>query len=336
MRRVIRAFLILATLLVIGFSQLGSYASSAPCVDVNCRDVTGTVTDPHANPIAGITVWLKTTNGYTETGVTDAAGHYAVHMPIPSTVTCPIAGTFADEFYAGDAYRGKLCDDATLDFHPKYRVRATAPSREIFFPDYSKAATIHLVLYANSHSYPAPFAKDPLSWTLTNHTVSSGTKALAAQGIFTAPTATKVATGVWSYVWQADLTSKVSSPTMVHVDWGNGTNFAQMMDCRMLFIGEGITSISPATAVPGQLVTIKGQSFGTTAGHIQLNGYGYQGGIDPTSIISWTTTEIQFLLPADAKNTWIRVFTNSGANAWCLGGGTGAPTQKVPLKVLGS
>jgi hypothetical protein len=104
----------------------------------------------------------------------------------------------------------------------------------------------------------------------------------------------------------------------------------------MLFIGEGITSISPATALPGQIVTVTGVSLGTAKGRIQLNGYGYQGGIDPTSIVKWTPTEIQFLLPADAKNTWIRVFTAAGANPWCLGGGTGAPTQKVPLKVLGS
>lgn len=324
-----RKFLLLFAFFGLLLAATGAHANDT-CVDSLCIDITGKVVDPHGNGVPNIAVWAQGAGQHREETVTDASGAYQFHLPQQTGFNgCWLIGGKPDMFYAvGTA--GSFCKDSTVNIPSAYRTVAQAPKgREYFYPDATQPVPMDLEVYANAHTYPAPFHNDPMTWVVTDHPLGTSTKVIAQQGTFSQMTVTKIG-DVYKYVWKHHILIQPHGESMVHVDWGIGSTFANMMDCRMLWFGFGITKISPSNALPGQVVTIDGLGFGTKTGRIymQIERGTKAGYIDPSNIVSWSPTRIQFVVPVNGWSGYLRVFNASGLGPRCLGSTYGTPSPR--------
>lgn len=324
-----RALWFFALLLVVGLTQAGAFATGA-CDGAPCTTISFHVLDPHGNAIENYLVWAKYNANYQQTGRTGTDGRVTLEVPTQPSSNCWIVGGSPDEFLTGSAIPGRVCGDTNVELRPLYRVRSWITPRETVIPNLGKFP-YHLEVYANSRTNPAPFAGDALTYTLTYHNGGSPVKKLYLQSVFAAPTAT-LTSGVWKYIWKVDLEPVVTEPTMIHVDWGDKTNFGQMMDCRMIFAGFGLDK-QPVPYRPLSTITLTGNGFGNTRGFITLN-QATRTEVDPIYIQQWTDTVVKFILPPNiTSNTYVRLTRADGLAPWCMGGGVGLPTNQTILAV---
>jgi hypothetical protein len=315
-----------AIMFVIALVNSGAFADTT-------TTFTGRVVDPHGNAVPDYLVWAKLGQTYQVTSRSDSQGRFTLNVPTQPSNNCWIVGGSPDEFYTGSGVPGTVCGSSTVQLNPLYRVRSQLTPKETYVSNLG-SIPYHLELYANSRSNPAPFASDPLTYTLTYHTISPTQKIIYAQGVMPAPTATAAAGGITRYEWKIDLTPVVTKPTMIHVDWGNKTNFGQMMDCRMIFAGITLLPRTGQTYMPASVVTLDGAGFGALLGKLVLETNTSVTWVDPKLILSWTDTRIQFVIPPNVNSdAYVRAWRADGLAPWCMAGGPGLPTNKIPLKI---
>jgi hypothetical protein len=324
-----RKFLLLCAFFGLLFAVVGAHAD-ATCSDAVCIDVTGKVIDPHGNGVPNINVWAQGAGSQRVNTTTNAAGAYELHLPQQTgTNNCWLIGGSPDMFYAiGNA--GTHCTDGTVNIPALYRTVAQAPAgREFFYPSTTQSVPMDLEVWANSHTYPAPFENDPMRWTITDHPLGESVKRVAQDGAFSTRTVTKIG-DVYHYVWRHHIIIEPHGASMVHVDWGLNSTFHSMMDCRMLWFGFGMQKISPSNALPGQVVTIEGVGFGTKLGRVYMTtDRGTRSSyVDPSNILSWTPTKVEFIVPVNGSSGFFRLYNASGIGPRCLGGSYGTPSPR--------
>ena len=329
-----RRFLLLCLFLSVFAGSIGAQANDN-CVDAICIDITGTVVDPHGNGVPDIVVWAQGAGQNRETTTSDANGHYTFHLPNQTSYQgCYLIGGKPDPYYAVGV-AGNFCKDGVVNIQTAYRSIAQAPKgREYVYTDVTKPVTMDLAVQALSHTYPAPFENDPMTFTVTNHPLGASTRSVMQEANFSERTVSKVGEA-WLYVWKEHITITPTGASMVHVDWGFHSVFANMMDCRMLWFGFAMTKVSPDNVLPSQIATIDGYGFGTKKGkiYIPLERGTKAGYVDPNNIVSWTPTQIQFIVPTNAWSGWFRVYNSSGLGPPCLGLSLGTPSSKLWLSV---
>jgi hypothetical protein len=330
-----RKLLLLLAFMGVVAGTLGARADDL-CADQSmCMNIQGRIVDPHGTGIPNIGVFAQGVGQYRVDSITDANGHFEFHLPDQQALKgCFLVGGHPDTFYAVPTY-GNVCKDSSITMMAPYRATAIAPKgREYFYPNTTQQIPIDLQIYVDSHTNPAPFDADPLTWTVADHPAGENTVHIAQQGTFPSHTITKVADGVWQYVYTVHIVIQPHGVSMVHVDWSLNSVFMSMMDCRMYWFGMGMTKISPSSVVPGQVETIDGMGFGSDLGRVYLqraNGQAIY--IDPKYILSWTSTKVQFIVPPDAVTGYFRLYNAKGLGPRCLGGGIGTPTPRRLLTV---
>ena len=307
----IRLLLVAAAIAAGAFGTTGATAVT-PCPDAACTDVTGTVFDPHGNPAPSYQVVAKRADGYNETTTTDAAGHYEFHLPVPGPNNCyQIVGT-PDPYYTKSSWSQKACVDAHVDLHPSYRINGVTGLQKVYLGDTSADVSIPTSVSALSRTFPAPFDGDRLTYAFDYLSPAGGEEEEIAEGSFAAPEVRQIADGVWQYLWTETVTLPSHKVGYYDMDWGEDTVFSPMMDCRMIWFGYGTSAISPSEALPTTTVTLTGQNLGSTPGSVVLKGSGSITTITGPNIVSWSDTQVKFIIPLGAKSGWAAAVPPSG------------------------
>lgn len=302
--------------LIVTLSSLAAHATE-PCPGPACTDITGAVADRHGNPIPGYVVVARhNSSNYTEQATTDAAGRYELHMPLGTPTDCYTVFGQANEYYSGTTYPKRVCGDATANFSPFYRLYLDQWSGEeqaTFLADGSAAVEIPVRVVVNSKTFPAPFRNDPLAWDLGFQGPQQKDEE-SLGGTFDAPEVREAAPGIWQYRWRGSITAARAGH--YDMDWGVKTGessvFEPGMECKMVWFGFGITSVSPARILQGSTATVSGIRLGDAPGRLELIGKGKKWQISGSSILSWTDTEVRFVVPLDATSGRLTAWTASG------------------------
>lgn len=319
--RILWPLLILAAALV----APAAVRAADPCPAPACITISGTVRGPVFEAVSGYRVLVQRADGYNVTVVTDASGAYSATVPLPSSSSqCYQIVGQADAFYANAATGAKRCSTGRVDLSPKVRIQGTLGEQKMYLPDASAPVALPVEVSALSRTYPAAFEGAPLPWVFKHsdpyQEASGGGYEHGhdgERGVFDAPSVRKIADEVWQYRWTRTIHLDHGAG-FYEMDWGRGASmFDPMMECKMIWFGYGIDSLAPSSAVPGQTVTIMGRKFGSTPGALVLAGSGQVTTISGSSIVSWSKTEITFVVPPLAKTGWISVLppTNLPTNA---------------------
>lgn len=327
MRRAIRTALLGLTGIAIALSSLSASAIE-PCNDV-ARTITisGRVTDPHGNPVPSYPVIATREGGVCrEQTTTDANGSYTLDLPFGDPTHCYYVMGQADEFYAQTKPTKKLCGDTRgVNLLAKYRISLVGHTHSRFIVDDSKDVLIPVIVYAHARTPKVPFAPVPLAWVFRYEPLGKGDHELLGQGALTDPEVRQIREGVWEYRWVTSVTLPARKPGHYDMDWGAKADpnsiFNPMMECLMVWFGFGITGVSPSEgALPGQVVTVSAKGLGDARGEVILynrlvkDSWNREVGAVPSVLVlSWSDTEVRFLLPADARTGWLQVKTGSGA-----------------------
>jgi len=303
--------------------------AAEPCPPVACVAINGAVVAPHGERASDYTVIAQRSDGYNETVKTTRDGSFAFALPIPPPNGCYQIVGQSDPFYTTSHVPAKQCASATVTLRPKYRINGISGQQKVYLGSALKNVEIPVEVSALSRTFPAPFADDPLPYVFSHHHPDDKVSGLddhvhhGATGNFDPPVVRKIAAGVWQYRWIDSIKLPGGQPGYYDMDWGRGTSvFNPMMECRMIWFGYGISKSSPAKATPGSIVTIDGQRFGTAAGSVVLKGSGQVTTISGSSILSWSPTQVKFIVPPTAKSGWVAVVPPSGV-----------PTNAQPLAV---
>lgn len=299
-----------------------------PCPAPACITISGTVRGPSGEAVPNYQVLIQRADGYNTTVATDAAGTYTATVPVPSSSQCYQVVGRADAFYANSNTGVKQCATGRVDLSPKVRIQSVAGDQKIYIPFATAGASIPIEISALSRSFPAPFAGAALPWVIEHHDPAADhTHAEGAadghmhthehwmhhgeRGQFGEPSVRVIAPGVWQYRWTETLHLD-RGPGFYDMDWGRGTSaFDPMMECKMVWFGYGVDSVSPAKALPGQTVTLSGRRFGVTPSAVVIKGSGQVTTLSGSSIVSWSDTSVTFLVPPTAKTGWVNVVSAS-------------------------
>ncbi|HEX9695686.1 MAG TPA: carboxypeptidase regulatory-like domain-containing protein [Actinomycetota bacterium] len=324
--------LAVAALIAAAVVTAGPAGALEPCPPVACIAINGAVVAPHGEPVPDYTVIAQRSDGYNETTTTNADGRFAFALPMSTPDRCYQIVGQANAFHANTRGPAKQCSTAAVTLSPAYRINAFSGYQKNFIHDSSRKAYPKVEVSALSRTFPAPFHTDPLPWVLEHHDPSDGggyepgwghAHEYGTRGEFDPPTVRTIADGVWQYQWRKTIKLPADEPGFYGMDWGRaGSVFDPMMDCRMYWFGFGISGASPAKAVPGTVVTISGVRLGDEKGTLVLKGGGQVTTIGGAHIVSWTPSEVRFLVPPTAKTGWISVVPPSGI-----------PTNEQPLAV---
>jgi IPT/TIG domain-containing protein len=330
MRRKIRT-LLAAVFVAAGLMGTNSASAVQPCPSPACTDITVNVTDAHGIAISQYFVTAQRADGYNETKSTNNAGRVDFNLPIPPPNGCYQVVGRPDAYYANTFLPYKVCNDATVGLKPLYRINGISGQQKVFLGDTSATITVPVVISALSRTFPAPFANDKLPFVFEHHApLADGTHEHGGeteelgQQYFAAPTVSEIAEGIWQYLWNQEVVLPAHEPGYYDMDWGrNGSTFSPMMECRMIWFGFGIGSISPAKATPVVTkVTVKGTHLGNNPGTLVLKGSGQVTTITGSNIVSWNDSAVTFTVPIGTKNGWVTVVPPSGV-----------PTNAQPLQV---
>lgn len=325
--------------IAIAASIVAPQASSAAtdCPAPACITISGAVRGPAFEAVPDYRVLIQRADGYNVTVVTDAAGTFQAAVPVPPSSSCYQIVGQADAFYANSAVPSKQCATGSVTLSPKVRLQSVLGEQKVYIRDAAPGTTVPIEVSALSRSYPAPFDGQTLPWVVEhedplaehehitpgedghfhvhNHGLHHG-----ETGTFGAPSVRSIAPGVWQYRWSETLRLD-SGPGFYDMDWGRGTSaFNPMMECKMVWFGYGIDSLSPAKAVTGSTVTLSGQRFGGHPGSVVLKGSGQVTTITGSNIVSWTDTSVTFIVPPLSKTGWASIVppSNVPSNATYL------------------
>lgn len=313
-------------LLALAFAAIGLFGTSnasavTPCPSAACTDITVVVTDPHGNAVPSYAVTAQRADGYNETLATNASGRVEFHLPLPPPNGCYQIVGRPDAFYANTFLSYKLCNDATIALKPLYRINGISGQQKVYLGDTSATITVPVEVSALSRTYPAPFHNDRLPYIFEHHSPHAdgehhhgGEGEELGQQYFGAPSVAQIAEGVWQYKWSYDVALPAHEYGYYDMDWGrNGSTFNPMMECRMIWFGYGIGSITPAKAVPLLTkVTVAGQHLGADRGTLVIKGGGAVTTISGSQIVSWTDSSVTFTVPPGTKSGWVTVVPPSG------------------------
>ncbi|MHB8512886.1 MAG: carboxypeptidase regulatory-like domain-containing protein [Actinomycetota bacterium] len=322
----IRLLVLIAIIASATFNAQGA-RSAAACPDPVCTIITGSVVDRHGNAIPSYKVSVLKGDGYGESTTTDDSGQFSFALPPATPNDCYEVYGSADAFYSNTVDRNKACSSTQITLRPYYRINGVSGTQKVYLGDVSSSVSIPVTISALSRTNPAPFANDPLAYEFDHYNSAdtngapTGTSSDAEwvghespehSGWFDAPTVRKIADGVWQYLWNETITLPDHTPGYYDMDWGTRagdktTVFSPMMECRMIWFGYGLESISPATALPGQTITLSGQRLGDQPGVVIIKGSGQVTTISGSEILSWSDTQVQFLLPPGSKSGWVSV-----------------------------
>lgn len=322
MRGKIRTLLAALFVAVAVFGTQTAEAVSA-CVGPSpaCTDITVNVRDPHNNPIGEYTVIAQRADGYNETKTTDAGGRVQFNLPIPPPNGCYQVVGQSTPYHANSFLPYKVCNDATVGLNPLYRINGISGQQKVFLGDTSSTITVPVVVSALSRTFPAPFAGDKLPYIFEHHRPHEagehdhgGETEELGQQYFGTPTVNEIAPGIWQYLWDNEIELPAHEPGYYDMDWGrNGSTFSPMMECRMIWFGYGIGSISPAKTTPVLTkVTVTGKHLGNAIGTLVVKGSGAVTTITAKNISSWTDSAITFTVPIGTKTGWVTVVPPSG------------------------
>ncbi|GAC1412922.1 MAG: hypothetical protein NVSMB57_08400 [Actinomycetota bacterium] len=314
--------LLLAAVVVLsGAFGMNAVRAETPCPEAACTIITGSAFDPHGRPAPSYSVSVRKQNGIIATTTTDAAGGFRFALPPTVPNDCYQVYGSADAFYSASSVPRKVCSSITVRLTPYYRIQGVSGLQKVYLGDTSKTITIPVEISALSRVYPAPFANDPLAYGFDHHHPADNTpepgsdeglahRHASDEGHFAPPASRKIADGVWQYIWKQNVVLPEHTPGYYDMDWGiksgdRSSVFSGMMDCRMVWFGYGLSSISPSTALPGQTVTITGLRLGNEQGKVIIKGSGQVTTISGTSIISWTTNTVKFVVPPGTKSGWV-------------------------------
>lgn len=325
--------------LAIAASILTPAASSAApdCPAPACITISGVVRGPNSEAVPDYRVLIQRADGYNTTVATGAAGTFTATVPVPSSSSCYQVVGQADAFYANSTVPSKQCTTGSVTLSPKIRLQSVLGEQKVYIPNATAGASIPIEVSALSRSYPAPFDGQALPWVIEhedpaaehehaspgedghmhihNHWMHHGLR-----GSFGAPSVRTIAPGVWQYRWTETLNLD-AGPGFYDMDWGRGTSaFDPMMECKMVWFGYGIDSLSPSKAVTGSTITLSGRRFGGHPGSVVLKGSGQVTTITGSSIVSWSDSSVTFIVPPLAKTGWASIVpaSNVPSNATYL------------------
>lgn len=326
-RRVLK--LLAAAMIVAGVTTAGPAGAVEPCPQVACITVSGTVVAPHGEPVRDYTVLAQRADGYNETIKTAADGTFAFTLPIPAPSACyQIAGK-SDPFFTVSNVPQKQCTTNTVTLQPKYRINGLSGMQKTYLGNAARNVEIPVEVSALSRTFPAPFANDPLPYVFEHRHPEDTAGGMdnhvhhGATGFFDPPVVRKIGNGVWQYRWIDSIKLPGGRPGYYDMDWGRGTSvFNPMMECRMIWFGYGTAKLAPAKATPGTIVTIDGQRLGSEPGRVVIKGSGQVTVVEGAQIVSWTPSQVKFIVPPATKSGWVAVVPPSGV-----------PTNAQPLTV---
>lgn len=317
-------------------SSQGALADS-PCPAAVCTVLTGRALDRHGLPVPAYKVSVLKGDGYGESTVTDTDGSFSFTLPPATLNNCYQVYGSADAYYAPSSFARKMCGSGSVTLHPFYRIQGVSGLQKVYLGSTSRTVTLPIEISALSRTYPAPFANDPLAYEFDHRhpaDTSPDTSPVDAaptpaqeegisvahpgdDGHFAAPVVREIADGVWQYLWKQTIALPDHTPGFYDMDWGvkagdKASVFSAMMDCRMVWFGYGLGSLAPSKALPGSTITLTGQRLGSEPGIVIMKGSGQVTTISGASILSWTNTSVQFVLPVNAKTGWVSVLPKNG------------------------
>jgi hypothetical protein len=313
--------LVAAVLMAAGLMGTTNASAVQPCPSAACTDISVVVVDAHGQPVPQYGVTAQRADGYNETQATNNAGRIEFHLPLPPPNGCYQIVGRPDPYYANTFLPYKVCNDATVSLRPLYRINGISGQQKVYLGDTSTTITVPVVVSALSRTYPAPFHGDALPYIFEHHAPLAdgehehgGETEELGQQYFGAPSVQQIADGVWQYLWRYDVALPAHMPGYYDMDWGrNGSTFSPMMECRMIWFGFGIGSISPARATPlVTTVTVTGRHLGNNPGSLVVRGSGQVTTISGSQIVSWTDSAVRFTVPVGTKNGWVTVVPPSG------------------------
>lgn len=310
--------------IAIAASILAPQASSAAdCPAPACITISGDVRGPAFEAVPEYRVLIQRADGYNVTVATDAAGRFQAAVPVPSSSSCYQIVGQADAFYANSRVPSKQCATGSVTLSPKVRLQSVLGEQKVYIRDATPGATIPIEVSALSRTYPAPFDGQTLPWVAGHQDpIAEGGSNEEGHhegesGAFGPPSVRVIAPGVWQYRWTETMRLD-RGPGFYDMDWGRGASaFDPMMECKMVWFGYGIDSMSPAKAVTGSTITLSGQRFGGHPGSVVLKGSGQVTTITGSSIVSWSDTSVTFIVPPLSKTGWAAVVppSNVASNA---------------------